>query len=343
MLQLETESDLKLLQVNEIEEGLTLEFKRELDLGDRPKKAEVAKDVSALANAVGGQIIFGVDETERADGAKIAGAIVPLVDAELPDRLRDALNSSIHPRPRFNLRRIDVPGGYALVADVFPSLGNDLHMVTGFKDLRFHKRNSNGTFVMSEPEIRESYMRIALSRQALDATIESAIASEIQHVPAMQESVFVVPWFGHRDLINPQRLGLQFGNELATGFYDMHWIAELSALRICSDGYRTFGGDPDLYAAIRRSGIVHFATRRFPVPEERTMHVLMTRAFETIVAATLTGRTVLSRCNYWGPVRLIYRLGLNRAFLLIDPEAQAAGLRVDQEADNGRRLSARCG
>ncbi len=223
MLQLETESDLKLLQTNEIEEGLTLEFKRELDLSDRPKKAEAAKDVSALANAVGGQIIFGVDEIDRGDGAKVAGPIVPLVDAELLDRLRNILNSSIHPRPRFNLRRVDVPGGYALIADVFPSLGNDLHMVTGFKDLRFHKRNSNGTFVMSEPEIRESYMRIAISRQALDATIESAIASEIQHVPTMQESVFIVPLFGHRDLVSPQQLGLHFGEKLGHGFHDPTW------------------------------------------------------------------------------------------------------------------------
>ena len=50
------EIDLQGLAQGAIPEGLTLEFKRELNLDDSKQKKEAAKDVSALANTVGGRL-----------------------------------------------------------------------------------------------------------------------------------------------------------------------------------------------------------------------------------------------------------------------------------------------
>src|SRR3712207_5341551 len=45
-----------------IGENLTLDYKRELSTSSDRDRAELCKDVSALANSQGGMIIYGVDE-----------------------------------------------------------------------------------------------------------------------------------------------------------------------------------------------------------------------------------------------------------------------------------------
>lgn len=59
---------------------------------------------------------------------------------------------------------VEVEGGFVLVAEVYPSLGRDLHMVSGD---RFYRRAEARTVRMAEPEIREAYSRISISALAL--------------------------------------------------------------------------------------------------------------------------------------------------------------------------------
>jgi hypothetical protein len=48
----------------QVPEGQRLDYKRELHLDNKAQKAEVAKDISGMANAQGGWIVFGVSEDE---------------------------------------------------------------------------------------------------------------------------------------------------------------------------------------------------------------------------------------------------------------------------------------
>ena len=57
-----TETHIQNLICGEIEESIRLDYKRDLDLSTRPKRAEAAKDVSALANTAGGRLVYGIDE-----------------------------------------------------------------------------------------------------------------------------------------------------------------------------------------------------------------------------------------------------------------------------------------
>lgn len=68
------QSHLDELVTERAEEGPHLEFKRELPQNDNASKNEFLGDVSAFANAGGGDLVYGVDED--ADGA--AAAVVPL-------------------------------------------------------------------------------------------------------------------------------------------------------------------------------------------------------------------------------------------------------------------------
>ncbi len=58
-----TEDDLLSMKADQIEESVSLEFKRSQALGrsERTKK-ELSKDISAFANSTGGDIVYGVAE-----------------------------------------------------------------------------------------------------------------------------------------------------------------------------------------------------------------------------------------------------------------------------------------
>ena len=63
-----TESRIQNFITNEVEESLTLEYKAAEGLGKTDyQKKEITKDVSAMANAAGGLLIYGISEHQNLD------------------------------------------------------------------------------------------------------------------------------------------------------------------------------------------------------------------------------------------------------------------------------------
>src|SRR5690348_13000310 len=83
-----TPDDLQRLIVNGVPESLHLDYKRELNLTGKDDRKEFLRDLTALANAEGGTIIFGVDE-ERDAGGKPTGLPKSVTGFDVPNR--DAL------------------------------------------------------------------------------------------------------------------------------------------------------------------------------------------------------------------------------------------------------------
>ena len=77
-------------------EGQTLEFKAELPASSDRGRAEFLKDVSALANAAGGAMLYGVSEAGGVAEA-VTGLRFPDADAEIR-RLSQILESGVEPR-----------------------------------------------------------------------------------------------------------------------------------------------------------------------------------------------------------------------------------------------------
>ena len=208
-------SDIQALVDEQVPETMTVEFKRELSLSNPKHNAEAAKDVSAMANMVGGRIFYGIEEKKLPDGSTVAGKVCPLTDGKLRDQLEHVLLGRIFPRPRFRCRRVVLSENeFVLVVEVYPSYSQDLHMVTGQHESRFYRRNDQCVVPMTEPEIREAYTRIAASHLALDAAVDAAIEAELKIVPHLGESVFVVPLYARDNLVNPRSLGQRFGDDL---------------------------------------------------------------------------------------------------------------------------------
>jgi len=155
--------DVERLQSNGVPESLSLDYKQVLPGNADDDRKEFLADVSSLANASGGDLIFGVVETrengkgtgipERIDGLK---DIAP--DAEIL-RLENMLRDGIAPRiPGVRLRRIDgFAEGPVLIVRV-PRSWAGPHMVTYKQHSRFYARNSAGKYALDVFEIRRAFL-----------------------------------------------------------------------------------------------------------------------------------------------------------------------------------------
>ena len=93
-----TQIDLDRLLEDKVPEGPHLDFKRDLPTAwDEKAKHRLMADVTAFANAGGGDIIYGIDEDVDAQAASIVPQMVDSVDQEVR-RLQDFLLNLAEPR-----------------------------------------------------------------------------------------------------------------------------------------------------------------------------------------------------------------------------------------------------
>lgn len=132
-----------------------LEFKREVPGRDDRSKHEFTADISAFANAGGGDLVYGM--AEDSDGQ--ASSIAPLVGS--PDeeirRLQDVLLHGVEPRlPGVRFQAVAVSGGYAVVIRV-PQSWVGPHRVASNR--HFFIRDGNRKRQLDVPEIRNLFLR----------------------------------------------------------------------------------------------------------------------------------------------------------------------------------------
>jgi hypothetical protein len=156
-------SDIDALIVDEVRENRSLEYKEALPGNADDEKREFLSDISALANAAGGDIVYGVREKRDSEGKttgfpEAAEGIPGInVDAEVR-RLENVIRDGIEPRiPGLRMRSIGgFSGGSILHVRVLKSWISP-HMVT-FKNLsRFYSRNSAGKYQLDIGEIRSAF------------------------------------------------------------------------------------------------------------------------------------------------------------------------------------------
>jgi hypothetical protein len=156
MLKLETKADLDALYTGNIKESSSLEYKASLaiDKRDDTKKLEMARDVSALANADGGQIVYGMTELDHGPAGLdngIDGRAYPEIWFE------QVLQQHVTP-PIQGLRIHHVPLADLMVAVVItiPATKSDPHQVS---DGRYYRRHNHNRLIMEHYEVRDFFRR----------------------------------------------------------------------------------------------------------------------------------------------------------------------------------------
>ena len=151
-----TEKDLLDLIETKSPESKNLEYKRQLPDNSESGKIKFLKGVTAFANTVGGDLIYGIEASEG-----IPVRILPLqLDSmdQTQQRLESLLSNSVEPRLA-GIEMLPVPlssGGFALVVRVKQSWASP-HRVSYGGHAHFYARNSAGVYPMDVFELRQSF------------------------------------------------------------------------------------------------------------------------------------------------------------------------------------------
>ena len=157
MLVLKTKSDLQQLVDEGLEESLTLDYKASPALSREGGKAvEMCKDVTALANSAGGQLVYGIEEDKA---TKKPSAVDGGVDDSKITRewIEQILNSRVQPRMNgVQIARIDMETGkFGFVISV-PQSQTGPHQAP---DGKYYKRFDLQSVPMHDYEIKDIMRR----------------------------------------------------------------------------------------------------------------------------------------------------------------------------------------
>jgi hypothetical protein len=179
-----TQSDLQELIANEVHEGKTIEYKRDLPGGSSEDRKEFLKDVSSFANADGGDLLFGVVEASGLPQS-FPGIVVTDQDAlrqNLENRLRDGLEPRLAD-VQFKFIPLDA-GTHTLLVRMRKSWVAP-HRVTLGGHGHFYSRNSAGAYPLSVGELRSSF----LHAQTIEDRIRSFRRDRVADIAAGETPV----------------------------------------------------------------------------------------------------------------------------------------------------------
>jgi hypothetical protein len=152
-----SESDLTRLVNDGVSETKTLEYKKALTYVTDDDKRELLSDITALANADGGDIIFGL-EANRGIAMGLPG-LRNFVSDDAIGKIENLMRDSLQPRIvgiRFQPLLLSV-GTHALIIRVPRSFAAP-HMVRHKGVTRFCGRNTNGKYDLDIHELRSAFL-----------------------------------------------------------------------------------------------------------------------------------------------------------------------------------------
>jgi predicted HTH transcriptional regulator len=152
--------DINSLIENEISESRDLEYKRELHFDKKEAKQELLLDLCAFANAVGGDLIVGMEVYDEGEKKGLPREIIPITGESLDDykqRIENLVRDCVEPRLRIYLQEIlpEKGKGFILVIRV-PQSFEAPHMVKGTS--RFYVRTSVGKEPLDVYGIRNAFL-----------------------------------------------------------------------------------------------------------------------------------------------------------------------------------------
>jgi len=158
-----SKADIDALVVNVVAEGRALEYKQKLPDGTDDDKREFLADVSSIANAAGGDLIYGVTEKRDAYGKptgtpeRVDGLAGINADAEIR-RLDEIIRAGIEPRiPGYRIRAVDGFSAGSVLLIRIPKSWTAPHMVVFKNNSRFFSRTSAGKYQLDVSEIRSAF------------------------------------------------------------------------------------------------------------------------------------------------------------------------------------------
>lgn len=177
-----TLDEIQRLVANSVPESLHLDYKRELKLEDRDEKKEFLRDLTALANAEGGLIVYGIDEDR--DGAGKPTGMPRVVDGiSMPNRdafvlgvehiIKDGIDERL---PSYQLSTVPIAGDRCVLMIRVPPSLRAPHMVTLGGERRYFMRGNSGRQDMSTAQVRDAVLRTESVVERIRAFVAQRVA-----------------------------------------------------------------------------------------------------------------------------------------------------------------------
>jgi hypothetical protein len=166
-LELIAEADLQRLITDAIPERTTIDYKKQLPGNSDTDKKEFLADVSSFANALGGQIIYGMEETA---GLPTILSGVQVIDADSEKlRFENIIRTGVAPRiPAVHIGDpIRLGNGRIVFIIQVPKSWLSPHMVTYQGHSKFYSRNSAGKYPLDVQELRSAFLFSAATTERL--------------------------------------------------------------------------------------------------------------------------------------------------------------------------------
>jgi hypothetical protein len=246
-----TEADLQRLVDEGRREDVQLEFKQTLPGNSDDGKKEFLKDVTAMANSSGGDIIYGIREDrsnpdEAGKAAELVGVGGSGIGADAAKLwMTELLNSSVEERILgVAIHNVQLSaGGYALVVRI-PKSWNSPHVVRHKSHWRFYARNSAGVYAMNVTELRAAFLFTDTLSQRLEDFRRERLREITENIyPALSDES---NWAEHKPSdASPRRtsglvIHLQAFDSVKPG-YTLDIAAAVNAggerLALCGDDY----------------------------------------------------------------------------------------------------------
>lgn len=196
-----TSGDIQRLVTTKVPEGRGLDYKRDAYGADGKGTFELLKDVSALANTDGGDIIIGVDE-ERDDGGQPNGLPQSVNGVDISNwdkerlRLEQTIRDGLAPRVLgVHLHKLDLAPPKALVIIRVPQSLQAPHMIIAGQRSPFYARIPGASYPMDITEIRQGILRSASILDRAEAfrrnRVEQVLRGEGPVIMAPDAKVFL--------------------------------------------------------------------------------------------------------------------------------------------------------
>src|SRR6516165_998237 len=183
MLKLETKADLERLIAEGISESLTLEYKRSAALAnDSKSRDELCKDVSAFANAAGGQIVYGMEDDKNVP-TKLDEGIGPPITKEW---IEQVLDSRVQPRIEgLVITPIQLTKGHAFVLTIPQATSRAPHQAP---DKKYYKRQNFQSSPMEDYEIRDALRRATTPELYVDLSFAGGDKAHVEFAAQAERS-----------------------------------------------------------------------------------------------------------------------------------------------------------
>jgi hypothetical protein len=160
------EADILQLKASGVEEGATIEYKRDLPGTKDEDKREFLADVSSFANTDGGDIVYGVIEDQGVI-TDVIGTTCPDFDTEVL-RLESLVRDGIAPRISIAIATVPSAAGRILLVRVEKSW-NGPHRVIFRGHDKFYARTSAGKFPLDVSQLRSAFLQSGTLAEKINA------------------------------------------------------------------------------------------------------------------------------------------------------------------------------